>query len=71
MTDPATYGPGVIEAFHCAASFVDRVLRGAKPVDLPIEQLAKLELVIDLQTARAPGLSIPPSLLARHDEVIK
>jgi putative ABC transport system substrate-binding protein len=66
-----SYGPNVLDQFRHAADYVDKILRGARPSELPVEQATKFELVLNLTTAKALGLTIPPTFLVRADEVIE
>jgi putative ABC transport system substrate-binding protein len=66
-----SYGPDLIDNWRRAAGYVDRILRGAKPTELPVQLPTKFEMVVNLKTAKALGLAIPPSIMLRADEVIE
>jgi putative ABC transport system substrate-binding protein len=66
-----SYGPSLLELHRSAAVFVDRILKGERPADLPVEQPTRLKLVVNMKAAKALELAVPPSLLVRADEVVE
>jgi putative ABC transport system substrate-binding protein len=71
ISDVRSYGPDVPDLWRRSADYVDKILRGAKPADIPVEQPTKFSLAVNLTTAKMLGLDVPPMLLARADEVIE
>ena len=66
-----SYGPNIADSYRRAATYVDKILKGAKPIDLPVEQPMKFEFVVNLKSAKQIGLTIPPNMLVRADRVIR